>query len=126
MKATVSADVMADARARSTEVVHLFVAGVYAFPLIGGVISDRLLGKYRTILWVSLIYCAGHAVLAVAGRIGAMQQYRRRRDVDVSGPGTDRGRLGRDQALRFGQRRRSVHRAELAPGDQGVSDRSIS
>jgi POT family proton-dependent oligopeptide transporter len=74
-ESTLSPDVLADARARSTEVVHLFIAGVYAFPLFGAIIADRLLGKYRTILWVSLIYCAGHAVLAVAGRFGAMTQY---------------------------------------------------
>jgi POT family proton-dependent oligopeptide transporter len=74
-ESSVSSDAMADAEARSTEIVHLFVAGVYAFPLIGAVISDRLLGKYRTILWVSLIYCAGHAVLAMAGRLGAMTEY---------------------------------------------------
>ncbi len=71
----VPASVMADAQARSTEVVHLFMAGVYAFPLLGAILADRLLGKYRTILWVSLIYCAGHAVLALAGRMGAMSQY---------------------------------------------------
>ena len=35
---------------------HLFVAAVYALPMIGAVISDRLLGKYRTILWLSLVY----------------------------------------------------------------------
>jgi proton-dependent oligopeptide transporter, POT family len=74
-EASVSPDVMAEARARSTEVVHLFVAGVYAFPLFGAIIADRLLGKYRTIFWMSLIYCAGHAVLAVAGRVGAMSQF---------------------------------------------------
>ncbi len=74
-EASVSPEMLADAQARSTEVVHLFVAGVYAFPLIGAIISDRLLGKYRTIFWVSLIYCAGHAVLAVSGRIGALEQY---------------------------------------------------
>ncbi|MGD9720952.1 MAG: hypothetical protein AB7O59_02730 [Pirellulales bacterium] len=74
-ESTVSPDVLAEAQARSTEVVHLFIAGVYAFPLLGAIIADRLLGKYQTILWVSLIYCAGHAVLAVAGRVGAMQQY---------------------------------------------------
>jgi POT family proton-dependent oligopeptide transporter len=45
--------------------VHLFVAGVYAFPMIGAIIADRLLGKYHTIIWLSLVYCAGHAVLAV-------------------------------------------------------------
>ena len=74
-ESTVSADAMADAEARSTEIVHLFVAGTYAFPLLGAIISDRLWGKYNTILWVSLIYCAGHAVLAVAGRLGEIEMF---------------------------------------------------
>ncbi len=65
---------MAAARAHATEIVHLFNAGVYLFPLIGAVLADRLLGKYNVIFWVSLIYCAGHAVLAVAGRLGEMGQ----------------------------------------------------
>jgi POT family proton-dependent oligopeptide transporter len=43
--------------------VHLFIAGVYAFPMIGAIISDRLLGKYRTIISLSLVYCAGHAYI---------------------------------------------------------------
>ena len=66
---------LAAAKAKSTEVVHLFMAGVYAFPLIGAILSDRLLGKYNVIFWVSLIYCAGHAVLAVAGRLGEMGDF---------------------------------------------------
>jgi POT family proton-dependent oligopeptide transporter len=74
-ESTVSTDAVAEAEARSTEIVHLFVAGTYAFPLLGAIISDRLWGKYNTIFWISLIYCAGHAVLAVAGRLGVMQQY---------------------------------------------------
>ncbi len=49
----------------ATSVVHLFISGVYAFPMIGAVISDRLLGKYNTILWFSLIYCSGHFVLSM-------------------------------------------------------------
>lgn len=56
------------AETRATEVVHLFNAGVYALPMIGAILADRLLGKYRVIFWISLIYCAGHAMLAVAGR----------------------------------------------------------
>lgn len=44
---------------------HLFVAAVYAFPMIGAILADRLIGKYRTIFWLSLVYTAGHAVLAV-------------------------------------------------------------
>jgi POT family proton-dependent oligopeptide transporter len=46
------------------DVFHTFVIGVYFFPLLGGWISDRLFGKYRTILWLSLVYCLGHACLA--------------------------------------------------------------
>ena len=44
---------------------HLFVAAVYAFPLIGAVIADKLLGKFQVILYLSLVYCAGHACLAM-------------------------------------------------------------
>jgi POT family proton-dependent oligopeptide transporter len=46
------------------EVFHSFVIGVYFFPLLGGWLSDRFFGKYSTVLWFSLIYCAGHACLA--------------------------------------------------------------
>jgi proton-dependent oligopeptide transporter, POT family len=54
------------------EVFHSFVIGVYFFPLLGGWISDRWFAKYRTILWLSLVYCAGHACLAAfdGNRVG--------------------------------------------------------
>jgi POT family proton-dependent oligopeptide transporter len=55
----------ADAQAEAKEIFHVFVAGVYFFPLLGGWISDRFFGKYTTILWVSLVYCVGHACLAI-------------------------------------------------------------
>lgn len=44
---------------------HYFMAAVYFFPIVGAVISDWLLGKYRTIISVSILYVIGHAVLAV-------------------------------------------------------------
>ena len=47
------------------DVFHSFVIGVYFFPLLGGWLSDRYFGKYNTVLWFSLIYCAGHACLAM-------------------------------------------------------------
>ncbi|RAP58114.1 oligopeptide:H+ symporter [Oleiagrimonas sp. MCCC 1A03011] len=47
------------------DVFHTFVIGVYFFPLLGGWISDRFFGKYNTVLWMSLVYCAGHACLAM-------------------------------------------------------------
>jgi POT family proton-dependent oligopeptide transporter len=54
------------------EVFHTFVIGVYFFPLLGGWIADRFFGKYNTIFWLSLVYCAGQACLAmfVTNRIG--------------------------------------------------------
>ena len=53
------------ARAEATATTHLFFAAVYALPLVGAMVADRLLGKYRTILWLSVVYCAGHAALAL-------------------------------------------------------------
>ena len=44
---------------------HLFVSAVYLTPLLGALISDGLLGKFRTIIVLSLVYCAGHFVLAL-------------------------------------------------------------
>jgi proton-dependent oligopeptide transporter, POT family len=46
-------------------VFHTFVIGVYFFPLLGGWLSDRFFGKYNTIFWLSLLYCCGHACLAI-------------------------------------------------------------
>jgi POT family proton-dependent oligopeptide transporter len=51
--------------AAAKDVFHTFVFGVYFFPLLGAFIADRFFGKYNTILWFSLIYCAGHGCLAM-------------------------------------------------------------
>ena len=55
----------ADREGAAKDVFHSFVIGVYFFPLLGGWLSDRFFGKYNTVLWFSLIYCAGHACLAL-------------------------------------------------------------
>ncbi len=44
---------------------HLFVASNYFFPAIGAIIADAFLGKYRTVFWLSLVYCAGCLALAL-------------------------------------------------------------
>ncbi len=49
----------------ATEISHLFKFGVYFLPLFGAWLSDRVLGRYRTILYLSFFYCAGHALLSL-------------------------------------------------------------
>jgi proton-dependent oligopeptide transporter, POT family len=44
---------------------HLFVSGVYFFPLLGGYLADRFFGKYKVIFSLSLLYCLGHGFLAL-------------------------------------------------------------
>lgn len=44
---------------------HNFYAACYLTPILGALLSDWLLGKYRTIMLLSLVYCAGHAVMAL-------------------------------------------------------------
>lgn len=76
----VAVDIAGDAAVRAasskaTAVTHLFMAGVYAFPMIGALLADRLLGKYPVIFWVSLIYVAGHGTLALAGRFAVGENW---------------------------------------------------
>ena len=54
----------------ATEIVHLFIACTYLLPLLGAWLADRFLGRYRTIISISLLYCLGNAVLAMADFAG--------------------------------------------------------
>jgi POT family proton-dependent oligopeptide transporter len=56
--------------AEATARVHLFNGAVYLTPLLGALLADVFLGKYRTIILLSLVYCAGHAALACMGMFG--------------------------------------------------------
>ena len=51
---------------KATVWIHWFIMVNYFTPLLGAWISDKLWGRYRTILWISLLYCLGHGVLAMA------------------------------------------------------------
>lgn len=53
--------------AEATEHYHSFTAAAYFFPVLGALLSDVFLGKYRTILYLSIVYCIGHAALAMMG-----------------------------------------------------------
>lgn len=44
---------------------HTFVSCLYFLPLVGAALGDAILGKYRTILFLSIVYCFGHLALAV-------------------------------------------------------------
>src|SRR5277367_4656254 len=56
----------------ATSIIHAFVSANYFMPLFGAWVSDKILGRYHTILWVSLFYCAGHGVLACSEFAGGV------------------------------------------------------
>src|SRR5260370_21487104 len=44
---------------------HMFVTAVYFLPIFGALLSDGVLGKFRTIFFLSIVYCFGHFSLAL-------------------------------------------------------------
>jgi proton-dependent oligopeptide transporter, POT family len=56
-------DHMQDVRAEAW--YHFFVSAAYFLCIIGAFLGDALLGKYRTILYLSIVYCFGHFALAI-------------------------------------------------------------
>src|SRR5258708_14427307 len=44
---------------------HQVVSAVYWMPVFGALLSDGILGKYRTIFFISIVYCLGHLALAL-------------------------------------------------------------
>ncbi|XP_014252381.1 peptide transporter family 1-like [Cimex lectularius] len=50
---------------QSTMIYHVFVMLCYFTPLIGGIIADSYLGKYKTIFYVSLLYAFGNVILSI-------------------------------------------------------------
>jgi POT family proton-dependent oligopeptide transporter len=57
----------------ATNIIALFSAANYFMPLLGAWVSDRYWGRYHTILWISLSYCVGHAILATSDLIPTVE-----------------------------------------------------
>jgi POT family proton-dependent oligopeptide transporter len=53
------------ADAKANQLSHLFVTLAYALPFIGGLVADWFTGKYKIILYISIVYCMGHLLLAI-------------------------------------------------------------
>ncbi|KAL3275458.1 hypothetical protein HHI36_020218 [Cryptolaemus montrouzieri] len=50
----------------STIVYHVFIMGCYIIPTIGAICADSVIGKYRTILYFSIIYLVGNVLMCWA------------------------------------------------------------
>ncbi|XP_034839700.1 peptide transporter family 1-like isoform X1 [Maniola hyperantus] len=49
----------------ATVIYHVFVMFAYFFPLMGAMIADGWLGRFRTIFYLSLVYATGSILLSV-------------------------------------------------------------
>ncbi|XP_031955980.1 solute carrier family 15 member 1 [Corvus moneduloides] len=49
----------------STAIYHTFVALCYLTPILGAIIADSWLGKFKTIVYLSIVYTIGQTVLSV-------------------------------------------------------------
>src|SRR5213593_2472955 len=85
---------------------HYFVFGVYFLPILGAIIADGWLGKYWTILSLSIAYCLGNCS-------GTTNYARNRTGADLFG-------CRWHQTMRIGQCWRSVWRIEQASAFKNV------
>jgi hypothetical protein len=53
-------------QAQATTWASLFKSGAYFLPLLGAIVSDVFLAKFRTIIIFSIVYCIGCIVLAAS------------------------------------------------------------
>ena len=50
----------------ATVIYHTFSLFCFLFPLLGALLADQILGKYRTIVYISLVYVLGHVLKTLA------------------------------------------------------------
>uniref|UniRef100_A0A915J5V9 Major facilitator superfamily (MFS) profile domain-containing protein n=1 Tax=Romanomermis culicivorax TaxID=13658 RepID=A0A915J5V9_ROMCU len=46
-------------------IFHLFVSIAYFTPLLGSILADGFLGRFKVILYFSVLYCVGHVLLTL-------------------------------------------------------------
>ncbi|KAJ3592632.1 hypothetical protein NHX12_007759 [Muraenolepis orangiensis] len=50
----------------ATSVYHAFVALCYLTPILGAIVADSWLGKFKTIIYLSIVYAIGQIVMAIS------------------------------------------------------------
>ncbi|KAB5584624.1 hypothetical protein PHYPO_G00109660 [Pangasianodon hypophthalmus] len=50
----------------ATTIYHTFVALCYLTPILGAIIADSWLGKFKTIVYLSIVYTVGQGVMAIS------------------------------------------------------------
>nr|XP_033803319.1 solute carrier family 15 member 1 isoform X2 [Geotrypetes seraphini] len=50
----------------STVIYHTFVALCYLTPILGAIIADSWLGKFKTIIYLSIVYVIGQALMSIS------------------------------------------------------------
>uniref|UniRef100_A0A669CJA1 Solute carrier family 15 member 1 n=1 Tax=Oreochromis niloticus TaxID=8128 RepID=A0A669CJA1_ORENI len=50
----------------ATTIYHTFVALCYLTPILGAIVADSWLGKFKTIVYLSIVYAVGQVVMAVS------------------------------------------------------------
>ena len=60
------ADGLGFAENTASALYHGFILLAYTAPLFGALLADSLLGKFRTIFYISIVYAIGQIVLTIA------------------------------------------------------------
>uniref|UniRef100_A0A4W6G4T3 Solute carrier family 15 member 1 n=1 Tax=Lates calcarifer TaxID=8187 RepID=A0A4W6G4T3_LATCA len=50
----------------ATSIYHTFVALCYLTPILGAIVADSWLGKFKTIIYLSIVYAVGQVAMAVS------------------------------------------------------------
>uniref|UniRef100_A0A673BY78 Solute carrier family 15 member 1 n=1 Tax=Sphaeramia orbicularis TaxID=375764 RepID=A0A673BY78_9TELE len=50
----------------ATTIYHTFVALCYLTPILGAIVADSWLGKFKTIIYLSIVYAVGQVIMAIS------------------------------------------------------------